>query len=445
MDRKHLLIHHRKVYYDRGIPKHLRHLMGGRTRYRINLNTSDLAEAVKMRAKCDALFVLTIDKAQRTLDGTLGKAEAVERMALELKARDVGIDLNTGEEVDGLLDREEIERVHDQIEGPLREVFRDTFNGRPVRRIDTFVAPWVASMGHLGGNTVLERKSVAKKLLKWGEQNGVFDATKVTRDHAKAFIKTITGAPATIGKAIQACTSLWKFMAEEGIEVNPDIWKGLAPKKGRRVNVEELERAFSDEEVKTLLNGDPSPADGSRGLPSPRLRDSMVLALLTGARLAELGALKVQHLDFDKGTVFIPGSKTDTAPRTIPMHRDLVTLLRARTEGKAKGDFIIHELGDGKDLKNGRKRSAALAQEFTRYRRSVGVDDRIEGKRRALVNFHSFRRTVATKLKEAGVATEVRDALQGWAGDGAMRDRYAVSADMMGRMREALEYLKLPG
>lgn len=434
MDRRHLLIHRRKVWYDRSIPKPLRHLMGG-TRYRINLNTSDLAAAVKMRAKCDALFALAVEKAQRTLDGSLGKAEAVERLALDLKARDVGIDLQTGEPVAGLLDSDEIERVHDQIEAPLRDLFMNTFRGEPVRRLDTFVDPWVASMNHLGGNTVLERRGVIKKLMKWCEGNGVFDAPKFTRDHAKMFIASLTGAPATIGKAIQACTALWKFMADEGVAVNPDIWKGLAPKKGRRVKVEELERPFTDDEVKTLLNGDPS----------PRLLASMTLALLTGARLSEIGHLKVQHIDLDKRTIFVPGSKGESAPRLIPMHKDLLKLLKDRKKGKAAGDFVIHELGDGKNLKNGRRRSAALAQEFTRYRRSVDVDDRAEGKRRALTNFHSFRRTVAKKLKEAGVATEVRDALQGWAGDGSMRDRYAVSADMMKRMRDAMRFLKLPG
>jgi integrase len=117
--------------------------------------------------------------------------------------------------------------------------------------------------------------------------------------------------------------------------------------------------------------------------------------------------------------------------------------MKARTKGKEAREYIIDELED-RERKYGRKRSGALTMEFMRYRQSVGVDDTREGKRRALVNFHSFRRTADRYMIEAGVAPIVIDSFFGWKNQGAMRVRYAVNADLMRQMRDALAWLKLP-
>lgn len=39
---------------------------------------------------------------------------------------------------------------------------------------------------------------------------------------------------------------------------------------------------------------------------------------------------------------------------------------------------------------------------FTRFRKWLGVDDKQEGRRHGLANFHSFRRTFITKARHAG-------------------------------------------
>ena len=51
----------------------------------------------------------------------------------------------------------------------------------------------------------------------------------------------------------------------------------------------------------------------------------------SGARIGELRRLTWGHIDFEKGTLLIPGEKTDAAPRVVPMtgkFRELVTKMR---------------------------------------------------------------------------------------------------------------------
>ena len=57
---------------------------------------------------------------------------------------------------------------------------------------------------------------------------------------------------------------------------------------------------------------------------------------------------------------------------------------------KLPGDFLLDELPPL--TKSRETRSDPAAKRFTRYRRSVGVDERPNGKAKSNVDFHSFRR-----------------------------------------------------
>ncbi|MFN4143526.1 tyrosine-type recombinase/integrase [Aestuariivirga sp.] len=392
-----------------------------------------MKEAVAQKAKCDALFALSIDKAKKAAEGRTDKVEHVERLALALRQSSVwGEDPDTGEALVSI-DPQEGEAALQNIETPLRPFFLDVANGREVKRLSAFVEPWMASIGHLAPNTLLERKSVIEKLLKWSGDNGVLNVSRFSRDHAKAFTATLGKEPATVSKALQAPSSLWKYMKDEGVQVDPDIWKYLAPKKPRREKNEDLERPFTHAELKVLMSG-PARRD---------LKDAMTISLYTGMRLSELGYLRVEHVDLTKKTLLVPGGKNHNAFRLIPLHPKLASLLRSRMEDKEPRVFIMHELGD-EGLKHGRKRSAKLSQAFTRYRESLGITEEREGKRRSLVNFHSFRRTADTAMIEhhPPIAPHVIDAFFGWSDQGKMRNRYAVGAELMAQMRKALAALE---
>ena len=104
--------------------------------------------------------------------------------------------------------------------------------------------------------------------------------------------------------------------------------------------------------------------------------------------------------------------KTDAARRDVPIHSALEKIVARRSKGKRPGDLLIDGL-PAPDPKGLRKPSAAAGQEFTRYRRAIGVDEQVEGRRRARVNFHSWRRWFVTEALRAGHPLHVVSALVG--------------------------------
>jgi integrase len=436
-DLQHLYRHGIQYYYDRKIPVALSPYMPepftGKARYRVKIGTSDLGEAQRARAIHGAQFELALEKARRAKEGK-GEDDTVRQidaLALQLHAL----------EEDAPLPDEAIEGAVRLVPTPLRQRFWKVKNeGKAPAPITDKLEEWIAHTDEIGDRTKLERRTAIKDFAMWFK--GGLD--EVTRETAKDYRKHLQTkiipstqrpmAPATINKRLQALSLYWQYLEEDKVIADGSVWKGLQKKRGRRINLEEGERSFTEAEVKSLFTGKPD----------QRMLDAMTIAFFTGAREGEIGNMKVSHIDLDKKAVKVPGTKNDNAPRLIPMHDALVPIFERRVKGKTKTEWLIEDLPDPSTLKHGRERGATLSQAFTRYRRKVGVDRVIEGKRNAQTTFHSFRHYVATKLKEAGVAEEVRDALQGWARGGEMRDRYAVSADMMRLMREALGHLTLP-
>lgn len=427
---RHLRLHRRLWRYDRNIPKELRPFTeNGGTRYRVYLKTSSVSEALAQRSRCDALFELEMDRARRRMNGK-DTAQDVIRLAQEIRATFDGDEHGVGATYPPEEVIEDAERRF--VPKHLVPAFRAALVADDVILVDAMLDEFLERDKHLDGKTLLERRNIIGKLKAFLGEAGIVDVRAMKRDTAKAFVKTFDGmAASTVSKVIQATSVYWKFMHDEGVVVDPGIWRGLRPKKSTREALADKEREFTDDELKKLFAGDAS----------SRLRDMMTLALYTGARLSELGDLKVEHINFEKKTIRLPGSKTEAAPRLIPMHLELVALLQRRTEGKDGKAYLIDELTT-KTLQHGRRRAAAVSQEFTRYRDSVGVTDKREGKRRDLVNFHSFRRTAATAMVEAGVADNVIDAFFGWSRQGPMRVRYAARADLMVHMRVAIGALR---
>jgi hypothetical protein len=107
-------------------------------------------------------------------------------------------------------------------------------------------------------------------------------------------------------------------------------------------------------------------------------------------RLDELHRLRVS--DCAGGWFNVRVSKSRAGVRRVPVHSDLVALVERRTAGKAPTAFLFHEAAEVP----GRERSAPLSKRFGRYRQTVGVHEREEGRRHSAVDFHSFRRWFVT-------------------------------------------------
>jgi integrase len=150
----------------------------------------------------------------------------------------------------------------------------------------------------------------------------------------------------------------------------------------------------------------PSDEDRAKALgrtPAPQIDDAMRISALTGMRLAEIITLWRSEVDTDAdgrwagGFISIGQGKTGAAIRRVPIHPDLAEIMERRTKDKQLKDWLFHELQGERDPGD------TFSKRFGRFRKRLGVDDKREGKRRSLVNFHSFRKWFVTQAERGDI------------------------------------------
>ena len=175
-------------------------------------------------------------------------------------------------------------------------------------------------------------------------------------------------------------------------EVDESPWTGQSLPKEQR-NPDDKERDFTDAEMKRLLDG----------TPPRRLGVILRIAALSGARIDAIVSLKVKdcQLQDGEGLFRFKPQKKERAYRHVPIHSDLVELVEGLVKGKDPEDDVFPEY---RPVRPGtqQERSMPAVKAFTRYRRLVGVDETRPGRKRALTNFHSFRRWFITKAEQSG-------------------------------------------
>jgi integrase len=438
-DMLHLTWKGKTLWFKRGIPKELRSVMRepdtGKSHYRRNLHTSDLVQAHVKRAALNPQFEAEIKLASKRLNGE--PVADMRALADELRRWGDGGDGEPHDQRPSVAQEVaqiEAERIERQYGKNVGRRFYLRAIGRPGgTEIDEHLERWIAEKSP-APRTVMKWRKTVGDLTSW---RATLYAEDITRDVARTFVDEVIAKPgrrtATINGAVSVLSMYWKWMLEQSLlsdgRTNP--WPTFRRKK-ERPKPDERERAFTAEELKAIFAA-PCRRD---------VRDAAVIGALTGARIEEIASLKVKHVDLGAITLHVPGTKTVHAERTIPLHSHLKDIFADRIKGKPSDAWLFHELPERKaDSPLGR--STPISKAFTRFRKAAGVDVRVEGKRRSLTNFHSLRRWLAKRLKEEGASADVRDAILGWS-SGDMRDRYAVGADLMRQMREALEKVRLP-
>lgn len=171
-------------------------------------------------------------------------------------------------------------------------------------------------------------------------------------------------------------------------------WRGLGgySKTPAGANRSARKRPFSREELATILQAAP---DGTLG-------DAIRLLVLSAVRAEELARMKVADLRLDGPLPYIDlkGSKTAAARRLVPIHIDALPILIRRANGKAAGDYLLHELPtppEGSAMERGQP----LTKAFGRLRLKLGIDPREPGARQADVDMHSLRRFAIASMRDA--------------------------------------------
>lgn len=177
-------------------------------------------------------------------------------------------------------------------------------------------------------------------------------------------------------------------------------------------SVDDLRRIFVDGPV----HGQGKRQEGGQGEAQYWLP---LLALFTGARLSELGQLRVCDVHYDDGGVAYldigtSGGrtvKTRTSVRKLPVHPELRLMgflgYVERVKAAAGGEATLWPLLKSAE---GRSRTAAFSQWFGNYLRRKPIS--ITDKRKVL---HSARHLFKDMCRDAGLSEDVHDALTGHA------------------------------
>jgi integrase len=277
--------------------------------------------------------------------------------------------------------------------------FADRAYGRATP-VDEHLPAFLASRGELKADTRKRHAAAVKDLVVWLRHNRLPQTIQsVHRRTAVAYVDQLPpGSPAP-----QRLSLYWQSMVKRELAPS-DPWHGLSAPRRRPV---EPERAWTDDEARRLLDGPCSPS----------LRLLMEVGALTGARLDAIIRMEVKG-----DTIVLPPQKKERGPRTIPLHSQLREPLAGFK---------------GWQWTNG----AAASALFVIYRRRVlGPDP--PGRRRAVANFHSFRRWFISKAERAGIDERIISDVVGHARR-SMTGRYSAGATME-QMTACVEAVKLP-
>ena len=442
-DKRYLEVHGGKWRVTVPVPRDLQAKLGS-TRLKRPLKTDSLTVANALKWPIVSEFRAKIERARQGTAADPLRREAVE--VAELRSRAV-----TDAERE-MIEDAAVERA-EQLQGdpllvdpltgeeafdPRREAQAVAYAAIALGRatpIDLhhaeFVAQSVTKM-----RTKADDQRALKFLLEWCERKQVGPTLQaITRRVAARFMgemREVAGdqQPITLNKYLGRLSRYWQWLAQrEYVEFDP--WARLKVPAAPR-NYEEVERAFTDNEMRALLNG----------AASPRMHDLIRIAALTGARLDTIVSLRIG--DCADGLFMFKPQKREEKPRSVPIHSALADVIKRRTAGKAVTDSLFPEWPPPKKAGSVRERSFKASNVFTAYRREVGVEKMIPGKRRSLVNFHSFRRWFITKAEQAGQPEHIIAAVVGHKREGMTLGRYS-AGPLAKQMRKCVEAVRLPG
>ena len=337
-----------------------------------------------------------------------------------------------------------VDALGDRADQIMDEKNRDTFLGiatGTVTPLTTHLEAWLME-SRFKPRTAGDRRRALERLEAWG----VASIEEVTRRKAGEYVshlmthrdRTWSGDHATVVKYVSALSSYWTFMRRKGhVESNP--WVDQTPPKPKPSSLDHDhdtdERPFTDDEVRKLL----------AGTKVPLLQDVMRIGALSGARLDPILCLKVKDCLIEGATGLLfrfKPQKGERKARLVPVHPDLMEIVKRRTQGKDPEAFIFDEVKTPPEGSE-RERSMPVSKRFGRYLRSLGLEVMVPGKRRSLTNFHSWRRWFVTKAEQAGQNGDVISSVEG-------HKRGSITLDLYSRgpgealMRACVEAVKLP-
>jgi integrase len=390
------------------------------------LKTRSLAVARRERHAAIAEFQAILKIARAKLGGADATSEALS-WRHHLSMTD---DAEAKEAVEGLVEDRAYE-IEEELGEDAAVAFADAAFGRATP-LAACVDDWLSDSSYRG-RTQGDHHRAISRLSSWlTSQRLPVTIEGVTRKVAGQFamngLKEGGIAPKTVNKYLSSLSSYWEWLERRGhAEANPWLRQSVSVKgaSAAAAAAGAQERPFTDEEVSRLLSG---PAE-------QELRDVMLLLALSGLRIEEVYQLRVS--DCGGGCFAVRRSKTAAGTRVVPIHSALQAIVSRLVESRQPDAFLI-EKGSASA-----ERSMAMSKRIGRYRQAVGVDVRVEGKRRSLVNAHSFRRWFITKAERAGQAENIIASVVGHKRPGMTFGVYS-GGPSAEQLRACVEAVRLP-
>ncbi|MGR9252525.1 tyrosine-type recombinase/integrase [Rhizobium leguminosarum] len=328
----------------------------------------------------------------------------------------------------------------------LQAAFDKAWSGK--EDVGVHVETWLKEID-LAPKTTLDYRSILGRFTAWCKAAG-HTIADIDRKTAGKYVSSELLDPdqmtrVTAKKHLTAISGYWEHLRVRGHSAHrrgDSPWVGQIPEERSKQGVtDEPERPFTDGELQKLLYLD-TPSKRGQPVWEAELKELALISALSGLRIGEIVGLTVDACNGDGFD--LSKSKTEAGVRLVPIHSKLVELVARRCEGRTGKALLFAEL---EGLPNA---PDTLSKAFTRRRKALGVHEGRDGKRRSLVNFHSFRRTFATKALHADIPESFIEAVIGHVGDSkgkksVLRKSYAVKGESWEQRVRCVEAVSVPG
>ena len=255
-----------------------------------------------------------------------------------------------------------------------------------------------------------------------------------THDTVRMFIRALSKDRGLANKTIKLhLSSLAVYFEYLRVEISAVSQDRINPFKGQKLpevnrktaakikrmafTVEDIQKLEAELRNKALSN---NADDQDRAL-----FDVFTFAIYTGARREEIGQLTVDSVKND--VVIIADAKSSAGNRSVPLHSKLKPLVARLTIGAKGSDYLFRKLTAAQYG----HRTDAIGKRFGRTKTALGYDGRYV--------FHSLRKTVATRLEQAGVLENVASDILGHEKAATLSYGLYSSGTSIEQMRSAVE------
>ena len=257
-----------------------------------------------------------------------------------------------------------------------------------------------------------------------------------THDTVRMFIRTLSKDRSLANKTIKLhLSSLAVYFEYLRVEIGAVSQDRMNPFKGqkmpevnRKIAAKEKRLAFTVADIQKLEAELRKKAMSNKADDQDRaLYDVFTFAIYTGARREEIGQLTVDSIQ--NGTIAIADAKSSAGNRTVPLHSKLKPLVARLTAGAKGSDYLFRKLTTAQYG----HRTDAIGKRFGRTKAALGYDGRYV--------FHSLRKTVATRLEQAGVLENVASDILGHEKAATLSYGLYSSGTSIEQMRSAIELI----